>query len=79
MLTANLAADLDVWVRLLTSMTATDSPTPSRTPCASGSTTCTPGSAAMPAADGSASETTWPWASAFITAWTRINSLPVVT
>jgi hypothetical protein len=40
---ANLAADLAAWLRLLTLITMI-SPTPSRTPCASASTTCPPAS-----------------------------------
>lgn len=79
MLTANLAADLDAWLRLLTLHDEPDlsdaEPDTMRFRLYH-----------VPARLSRHArrrwlriETTWPWASAFTTAWTRITSLPAVT
>lgn len=78
-LTANLAADLDAWLRLLTLHDETDladaEPDTMRFPLYH-----------LPARLSRHArcrwlriETTWPWADAFTTVWTRITSLPAVT
>ncbi|MGW6412362.1 transposase [Streptomyces vinaceus] len=79
MLSANLAAGLDAWLRLLTlhdrpALAGAEPDTMRFRLCH------------LPARPSRHArrrwlriETTWPWASAFTTAWTRINSLPAIT
>ncbi|MET8531206.1 transposase [Streptomyces sp. NPDC005065] len=79
MLTANLAADLDVWLRLLT-LHDKEGLADAEPEAIRFRLNRLPARLAKHARRRwLCVETTWPWASAFTTAWTRIADLPTVT